>query len=135
VIPRLRRKPEWVVIEPFEVAREPVRNLLERMGEALASLGIRADGLDLTRLPGDATKLAQLLDEMLRRLEQATRAWVFLPLDQAEVLVAGAGEAGNPGAKLLVTALVQVLSEHTRHVVFLATIRTEFMPRLEAAFA
>jgi hypothetical protein len=51
LIPRLRRKPEWVVISPFEVAREPVRNLLDRLSEALAGLGTPADGLDLTTPP------------------------------------------------------------------------------------
>ena len=57
LIPRLRRKPDWVVISPFEVAREPVHNLLERLGEAQASLGIPQQGLDLgkaTRRPDDA---------------------------------------------------------------------------------
>ena len=37
LIPRLRRKPEWVVIRPFEVAHEPVRNLQDRLCEPLAS--------------------------------------------------------------------------------------------------
>jgi hypothetical protein len=67
LIPRLRRKSEWLVISPFEVAREPVRNLLERLGEALASLGTPTHGLDLATLPEDATRLAQILDETLRR--------------------------------------------------------------------
>ena len=40
LIPRLRRKTDWVVVSPFEVAREPIRNLLERLGEAQTSLGI-----------------------------------------------------------------------------------------------
>ena len=71
LIPRLRRKPEWVVISPFEVARDPVRNLLDRLGEALAGLGIPTDGLDLTKPPDDPRALAQTLDETLRRLEQA----------------------------------------------------------------
>ena len=134
LIPRLRRKPEWVVISPFEVAREPVRNLLDRLGEALAGLGIPTHGLDLTKPPDDPTTLAQTLDEALRRLEQATSAWVLLPLDQAEALVAGDRPAGDP-AKLLLDALAQVLGRRTRHVIVAATIRTEFVPRLEAAFA
>jgi hypothetical protein len=90
LIPRLRRKSDWVVISRFEVAREPVRNLLDRVGEALAGLGIPAQGLDLTKTPDDPAALAQILDETLRLLEQqATGAWVLLPLDQAEVLVTG----------------------------------------------
>src|SRR4051795_5026886 len=84
LIPRLRRKPEWVVISPFEVAREPVRNLLGRLGEALTSLNISPHGLDLAQPPDDLSALAQLLDEALRRLEQAANVWVLLPLDQAE---------------------------------------------------
>jgi hypothetical protein len=134
LIPRLRRKPEWVVINPFEVAREPVRNLLDRLGEALAVLGIPADGLDLTKPSDDPTALAQILDETLRRLERAADAWVLLSLDQAEVLVTGERPTGDPG-KLLLDALAQVLGRRTRHAVVAATIRTEFVPRLEAVFA
>jgi hypothetical protein len=74
LIPRLRRKHDWVVISPFEVAREPVHNLLERLGEALAGLGIPAQGLDLIKPPDDPATLAQTLDETLRRLEQAAGA-------------------------------------------------------------
>jgi hypothetical protein len=33
------------VISPFEVAREPVRNLLDRLREALADLGVATHGL------------------------------------------------------------------------------------------
>jgi TIR domain len=79
LIPRLRRKPEWVVISAFEVSREPVRNLLDRLREALAGLGIPTDGLNLPKPLDDPTAFAQVLDETLRRLEQATGAWVLLP--------------------------------------------------------
>ena len=135
LIPRLRRKHDWVVISPFEVAREPVRNLLDRVSEALAGLGIPAQGLDLAKSPDDPAALAQILDETLRRLEQqAAGAWVLLPLDQAEVLVTGDRPTGDPGG-LLLDALAQLLGRRTRHVVVAATIRTEFVPRLEAVFA
>ena len=134
LIPRLRRKPDWVVISPFEVAREPVRNLLDRLSEALAGQGISTQGLDLTKPPDDPTTLAQTLDEALRRLEQAAGAWVLLPLDQAEAMLAGDRPAGDP-VKLLLDALAQLLGRRTRHVIVAATIRTEFVPRLEAAFA
>jgi hypothetical protein len=133
LIPRMRPKPEWVVISPFEVARQPVRNLLDRLREALAGLAIPTDGLDLATLPDDATRLAQILDETLLRLEQATEAWVLVPLDQAEALVAGERPEGDP-ARLLLDALAQLLCRRTRHTVVAATIRTEFVPRLEAVF-
>jgi hypothetical protein len=71
---------------------------------------------------------------VLRRLEQAAGAWVLLPLDQAEALLTGERPAGDP-AKLLLDALAQILGRRTRNVVVAATIRTEFMPRLEAVFA
>jgi hypothetical protein len=109
LIPRLRRKSDWFVISPFEVARDPVRNLLDRLGEALAGLGIPTRGLDLTKPPEDPPTLAQILDETLRR-------WVLLPLDQAEALVAGDRPEGDP-ARLLLDALAQVLGRRTRHVV------------------
>src|SRR5262249_6677520 len=134
LIPRLRRKHDWLVISPFEVAREPVRNLLDRLGEALAGLGIATQGLDLGKPPDDPTILAQTLDEVLRRLERAASAWVLLPLDQAEALLAGDRPAGDP-AKLLLDALAQLLGLRTRHVIVAATIRTEFVPRLEAVLA
>jgi hypothetical protein len=89
LIPRLRRKPEWVVISPFEVAHEPVLNLLDRLGEAFVGLGRPAHGLDLTKPSDDPDALAQTLDEVLRRLEQVAGGWVVLPLDQAEALLAG----------------------------------------------
>ena len=134
LIPRLRRKPERVVISPFEVAREPVRNLLDRLSEALIGLGIPADGLELAKPRGDSTALAQILDETLRRLEQTASAWVLLPLDQAEALVVGDRPEDDP-ARLLLDALTQILGRRTRHAVITITIRTEFVPRLEAIFA
>jgi hypothetical protein len=98
LIPRLRQKPKWAVISPFEVAREPVRNLQDRLGEALAGLRVSTRGLSLTKPPNDPKSLAQILDKTLRRLEQATGAWVLLPLDQAEALVAGTSQrATRPG--------------------------------------
>src|SRR3954462_12176330 len=51
LIPRLRRKPEWVVIRPFDVGREPVRNLLERLAEAVGKVGAPSSRLELTKLP------------------------------------------------------------------------------------
>ena len=134
LIPRLRRKHDWVVISPFEVSREPVRNLLDRLSEALAGHSISTGGLDLTKPPDNPTILAQTLDEALRRLEQAASAWVLLPLDQAEAMLAGDRPAGDP-AKLLLDALAQLLGQRIRHAIVAATIRTEFVPRLEAVFA
>ncbi|MGA7863986.1 MAG: hypothetical protein WCA23_08320, partial [Stellaceae bacterium] len=64
--------------------------------------------LDLAKATSDSTALVQILDETLRRLEQATGAWVLLPLDQAEELVAGDRPEGDP-ARLPLDALVQVL--------------------------
>jgi WD40 repeat protein len=125
------------VISPFEVAREPLRNPLDRLGEALAGLGVSTQGLDLTKPPDDPTIFTQILDETLRRLERArpaTDAWVLLPLDQAEVLVVSDGQASDQ-SRLLLDALVQVLGRRNRHAVLVATIRTEFVPRLEAIFA
>ena len=135
LIPRLRRKKcEWVVIGAFEVAREPVRNLLDQLGNMLTDHGIPTHGLDLKSAPDDPGILAQVLDETLRRLEQATGAWVLLPLDQAEALVAGDNPASSP-AKVLLAGLAEVLGRRTRHLVVAATIRTEFVPRLETVFA
>ena len=70
----------------------------------------------------------------MRRLEQAASAWVLLPLDQAEAMLAGDRPADDP-AKLLLDALAQLLGQRIRHAIVAATIRTEFVPRLEAAFA
>src|SRR5262249_49306841 len=107
LIPRLRRKRDWIVIRSLEVAREPSRNLLDRLGEALAGLGVSTQGLNLTTPPHDPATLAQTLDEALRRLEGTTGGWVLLPLDQAEALLAADRPAGDP-ARLLLDALAQV---------------------------
>src|SRR5262245_60484623 len=56
-----------------------------------------------------------------------------MPLDQAEVLVTGDQQA-RASARLLDT-LGRLLSRRSRRLVVAATIRTEFVPRLEAAFA
>ncbi len=134
LISRLRRKKfEWVVVSAFEVAREPVRNLLDQLGNMLADHGIPTHGLDLKSAPDDPGTLARVLDETLRRLEQATGAWVLLPLDQAEALVAGDNPASAP-ARVLLDGLAEVLGRRTRHLVVAATIRTEFVPRLETVF-
>src|SRR6516162_4844999 len=124
LIPRLRRKPEWVVINPFEVAREPVRGLLVRLNETLAGLGISTDGPDLAKLPDNSTTLAEILDETLRRLEQAAGAWVLLPLDQAEALVVGDRPEDDP-ARLLLDGLAQILGRRNRDTAIRIPIRTE----------
>jgi len=66
LIPRLRRTRDWIVISPFEVAREPSRNLLDRLGEALPGLGVSTQGPNLTTPPHNPATLAQTLDEALR---------------------------------------------------------------------
>jgi WD40 repeat protein len=136
LIPRLRRKPEWVVINPFEIASDPIRNLFHQLGVALARAGISTPGRDLQELPLDAKTLVQTLDSTLWRLEQTTGAWVLLPLDQAEALVVrmGQGERAekDPQAELMLGALGELLGRRTRHVVVVATIRSEFVPSLEA---
>jgi hypothetical protein len=101
---------------------------------AAARVHLPTRGLDLTKPPDDPRTFAQILDETLRRLEQATGAWVLLPLDQAEALAAGDKHAVDPG-RLLLDALAEVLGRRTRHAVVATTIRTEFVPRLEAIFA
>lgn len=53
LIPHLRRKPEWIVISSFEVARDPLRNLLDRRGEALDLLRVLPGaGVDAQPVPG-----------------------------------------------------------------------------------
>src|SRR5260370_16043313 len=96
LIPRLRPKPEWVVISPFEVAREPVRNLLDRLGEALTGLDIPTHGLDFLNLSDDPGALAQILDESLRRLGPATRPWVLLPPEPPGAPLARPRPRGDP---------------------------------------
>ncbi len=135
LIPRLRRKPEWVVISPFEVAREPVRNLLDRLGEALAGLGIPTQ----TGSTSQSLRTTQGLSprSWMRRCGGWSRPpargcscrWIRLKRWSRATR-----PEGDP-ARLLLDALAQVLGRRTRHVVVAATIRTEFVPRLEAVFA
>jgi len=83
--------------------------------------------------------LVQTPDDTLWRLEQTTGAWVLLPLDQAEALVVGVRPKGERAeasagrskqkdtpAELLLDALEKLLGQRRRHVVVVATIRSEF---------
>ncbi|TAZ43485.1 toll/interleukin-1 receptor domain-containing protein, partial [Rhizobium ruizarguesonis] len=131
LIPRLRRKPSWVVISPFELAREPVRNLLDQLRKTLVDSGVSLHGLDFTKIPDTPVALATVLDEVLRRLEQSAGTWVLLSLDQAEALLTTDRSAGGQGK--LIDALALVLGSRARHVVVAATIRSEFVARFEEA--
>ena len=128
LLPRLRRKREWCVVAPFEVAREPVRNLSHALAEALAGLDVPADGLDLGAAPTDPGPLTETLEEVFRRLERKSNAWVLLPLDQAEALLAASQTSGE--AACLLDALARLLARRTRRIVVVATIRSEFVDRL-----
>jgi hypothetical protein len=131
LIPRLRRRQDWCIIAPFDPSREPLHAFLASLRETAIAAGIDLDlpvGADST-----AETLLAAIDEAMRRLEEQTKAWLLLPIDQAEALVAsGATEQGEEGRQLL-ELVGQLLATGRRALVAIFTIRTEFLPRLETA--
>ena len=129
LIPRLRRQANWVIIPPFDPSREPIHALFSSLRAAAATAGVAIDLRD--GAPQSVDELCQRLQDALRVIEEKANAWVLLPLDQAEVLVAGSqGDAGTDASRLL-AALGTLLSGRTRKLVAVLTIRTEFLPALE----
>jgi WD40 repeat protein len=129
LIPRLRKKPDWVVIPPFDPSREPVHALFSAIRTTAERIGAT---LDLPQSPPESVDdLTALLQNSLRAIEQPANAWLLVPLDQAEVLVADAQSGKVTDAQRLMTALGTVLASRARKLVSVLTIRTEFVPALQ----
>ena len=131
LIPRLRRRPDWLIIPPFDPSREPVHALLAALRQAGAASG--AELALPTEPPSAVGELTDHLQNALRAIEEKAQAWLLLPLDQAEVLLAGAKDGAETDGSRLVTAIGQLLASRRRNLVAVFTIRTEFMPALEKA--
>ena len=131
LIPRLRRQPDWLIIPPFDPSREPIHAFLA----ALRQAGV-ASGAELAlpaKPPPTVEELTDHLQNALRAIEDKAQAWLLLPLDQAEVLLAGAKDGADTDGSRLLTAIGQLLASRRRKLVAVFTIRTEFMPALERA--
>lgn len=131
LIPRLRQQPDWLIIPPFDPSREPVHAFFSVVRTAGRAIGARID-LPI-RPPQTVELLFDCLQDSLRAIEEKANAWLLLPLDQAEVLLACSQEGGETGALRLLTAFGQLLATRTRKLVAILTIRTEFSPALERA--
>ena len=129
LIPRLRRQPEWVVIPPFDPSREPVHALLAAIRTTAQDLKVELE-FPLSP-PATIEGLTELLQNSLRTIEEQTNAWLMLPLDQAEVLLAGSPAGTYTDSSLLIDSVGELLACRTRKLVAVFTIRTEFMPALE----
>ena len=131
LIPRLRRQPDWLVIPPFDPSREPIYAFLVALREA----GV-ASGAELAlpeEPPASAGELTDHLQKAFRAIEDKAQAWLLLPLDQAEVLLAGAKDGAATDGSRLLAAIGELLATRRRKLVAVLTIRTEFMPALERA--
>ncbi len=131
LIPRLRRQPDWLILAPFDLSREPIHALLSVLRAAART--IEAE-IDLPpRPPRSVEGLTEYLHDGLRLIEEKANAWVLLPLDQAEILVADSKKGSETEASRLLVALGELLASRTRKLVAVLTIRTEFMPALDRA--
>jgi WD40 repeat protein len=131
LIPRLRRQPGWLVIPPFDPSREPIHALFSVLRAAAQAAGA---AIDLpTKPPQTAEVLTECLQDGLRAIEEQSEAWILLPLDQAEGLVAGSYGGSATDGSLLLVAIGQILASRTRRLVAVLTIRTEFVPALDHA--
>ena len=129
LIPRLRRQPDWLIVPPFDPSREPVHALFAALRTAAQGVGAE---IDLPQKPPQTVdELAELLNDSLRAIEEKANAWLLLPLDQAEVLLAGSQSEGETDASRLLAAVGRLLAGRARKLVAVLTIRTEFMPALE----
>ena len=129
LIPRLRRQAHWVIVPPFDPSREPIHALIASLRAAAGATGAR---IDLTPDSWHSVdQLTQWLHTSVRALEEHTHAWVLLPLDQAEVLLAGSRGKEDTDASRLLAAIGGLLASRTRKLVAVVTIRTEFLPALE----
>ncbi len=136
LIPRLKRKADWVVLSAFEPNREPLHRFLRCLQEASKDAGVP---LDLpTTPPTTLDDLTTFLTAALRSLEDATplggdvnQSTVLITVDQAEALLASALSDPNGEAARLLDALGRLLASAARQIVVLFTIRTEFYSALE----
>ena len=129
LIPRLRRQPNWLIVPPFDPSREPIHALFAALRAAAGAIGAEIDLGDGS--PQSVDDLHRRLQDTLRAIEEKVGAWVLLPLDQAEVLIAGSQSDGNTDASRLLAAIGRLLASRTRKLVAVLTIRTEFLPALE----
>ena len=129
LIPRLRRQPNFLIVPPFDPSREPIHALFASLRTAARMAGAEIDlGPDP---PASVDDLNRCLQGTLRAIEEKVNAWVLLPLDQAEVLIAGSQGDGTTDASRLLAAIGGLLAGRTRKLVAVLTIRTEFLPALE----
>ena len=131
LIPRLRRQPDWLIVPPFDPSREPIHALISALRATAQATA--ADIKLPPRPPGTVEALIELLQHVLRGIEEKTSAWLLLPLDQAEGLLAGAKDGSGTDGSRLLTAIGQLLASRQRRLVVAFTIRTEFIPRLQLA--
>ncbi len=131
LIPRLRQQPDWLIIPPFDLSREPIHALFSALRAAAQATGADID-LPL-KPPQTVGDLTEHLQDSLRAIEEKTNAWLLLALDQAEVLLASSQDGDETDASRLLAAVGQLLATRTRKLVAVLTIRTEFMPALERA--
>ena len=129
LMPRLRRQPNWLIVPPFDPSREPIHALFAALRITAGTIGAEIDLGDGS--PQSVDDLHRRLQDTLRAIEEKVNGWLLLPLDQAEVLIAGSQGDGNTDASRLLAAIGRLLASRSRKLVAVLTIRTEFLPALE----
>lgn len=138
IISRLKKNPtNWLPLRPFRPQDEssPINALAIAFAEAYSSIGLTSKGESLLLQLTDARLPAQTLGELLvnaaRELTASSDrrdATVLITIDQAEELFSA--YTSDVADKFLNT-LGAALATHDRHLIALATLRSDFLGTLQ----
>ncbi len=122
VIPRLRRDPQWLVIEPFRPGREPVEELAARL---IKTFDRNAD--EMQDLVGElrSTSIPRVMAR-LRRTGDRPEATPLLVVDQFEELLSTV----NPGSSEFLHMLDVACVSEDLPVYMVFTLRSDFVAEL-----
>lgn len=136
LLPRLKRDPRWIVIEPFRPLNAPFDELAHVLSKRFTQVteakgGAAIDAAYLReRIRCDERETKQAADaflELIRELREragSREATVLLMIDQCEELLAGA--ANEEGDRFLAFQRAVLDGEDSRFMV-LATLRSDFL--------
>ena len=124
VVPRLRRDPQWLVIEPFRPGREPIQELA-----ACLIRTFERDANEMQGLVGElrSTSIPKVLAR-LRRTSRTPEATPLLIVDQFEELLSTDDPASSEFLRLLDAACVA----EDPAVQMVLTLRSDFVAELHS---
>ena len=134
-LPRLKRNPRWLVVEPFRPLKSPFNELAEILGRHFSQVTESKKGIptDIThirdRVRWEEQETEKSVDAFLelimelREMSGSPEATVLLMVDQFEELLA---PGDKKGAKFL-AFLCAALDREDSSVMALATLRSDFL--------